>query len=399
VSALRLRRALEYPIFLAKFARVFLTPPEFEGATLTSKRLWNLYKLRWAINRGASVLPSYPAKLTVEPTSVCNLQCPACFTGAGEVGRARSPISLDLYRRLLAEMGDYLFQVEFYNWGEPLLAKHIYTMVEEASGRGLSTVISSNFSLPFDAERAERLVRSGLAVLGVSIDGARQESYEQYRVGGDLETVLRNCRLVRDAKSRLGSSTPRLVWEFHTFPHNTGDIEAARGMAADLGMDFALSKGWVIGPEWDPDDRWAPREPVMPFPCSWLWHTATVNNDGGVAPCCGTFYAEDDLGRMSTAADDPGPTFMEVWNNPRFQTARGLFRARGDSPAERELICHECPVTIEWERYRAHLALGGAREAYEITIGRNARYNYFWNRRPAAATARRRGRGRVPAAS
>lgn len=395
MSARRLRRALEYPLFLYKFARGFLAPPEFEGATPTARRLWNMYKLRWAMNRVAPLLSSYPAKLTIEPTSVCNLQCPACFTGTGEVGRARSPLSLDLYRRLLAEMGDYLWQVEFFNWGEPLLARNIHTMIEEASRRGLSTVISSNFSFPFDAGRAEQLVRSGLAVLGVSIDGARQESYEQYRVGGDLETVLRNCRLVAEAKARLASATPRLVWEFHTFPHNTGDIESARRMAAELGMDFALSKGWVIGPEWDPDDRWAPREPVMPFPCSWLWHTATINNDGGVAPCCGTFYAEDDLGRMS---DDPAQTFFEVWNNARFQAARGLFRRRGDSAAERALICHQCPVTIEWERYRAHLASGAGRRGYEITIGRNARYNYFWERRPAAAAARRRGRGRVPAA-
>ena len=393
----RIRRAFETLVFPAKFARTFLRPPEFEGARLTLKRLWNLYKLRWAINRGATVLRSYPAKLTVEPTSVCNLECPACFTGAGEVGRARAPMSLDLYRRLLAEMGDYLFQVEFYNWGEPLLAKNIYTMVEEASVRGLSTVISSNLSVPFDAERAERLVRSGLAVLGVSIDGARQETYAQYRVGGELATVLRNCRLVLDAKRRLGASTPRVVWEFHTFPHNTGDIDQARRMAAELGMDFALSKGWVIGPDWDPDDRWAPRDPVMPYPCTWLWHTATVNNDGGVAPCCGTFYGEDDMGRLSTGPPETGPTFRELWNNPRFQSARALFRHRGDSPAERELICHQCPVTLEWERYQAHVAAGGPREAYQVSIGRNERYNYFWNRRPPSATARRRVRRRLPA--
>ena len=35
-------------------------------------------------------------------------------------------MTLDLYRRLLAELGDYLFEIEFYNWGEPLLASIIY---------------------------------------------------------------------------------------------------------------------------------------------------------------------------------------------------------------------------------------------------------------------------------
>ncbi|TFH26114.1 MAG: radical SAM protein, partial [Myxococcales bacterium] len=160
-------------------------------------------------------------------------------------------MSLELYRKLLAELGDYLCELEFYNWGEPLLCKSINTMVQEASRRGISTTISTNFSIPFDEQKAERLVASGLTVLGVSIDGARQESYEQYRVRGDLETVLHNCRLVREAKRRLGSETPRMIWEFHIFPHNVDDIEAVRSMSRELGMEAAIGKGWVIGADWD----------------------------------------------------------------------------------------------------------------------------------------------------
>ena len=53
--------------------------------------------------------------------------------------------------------------------------------------------------------------------------------------------------LVSDAKKRLGSATPRLVWEFHVFPHNLADIETAKIMAAELGMDIAVSKGWTVG--------------------------------------------------------------------------------------------------------------------------------------------------------
>ncbi len=108
---------------------------------------------------------------------------------------------MDLYRRLLDELGPTLWQIEFYNWGEPLLCKDIYRMIEEAHALGISTQVNTNFSLPFDAERAERPARSGLSILGVSIDGAQQAVYEQYRVGGDLAIVLRNCALVRDAKS------------------------------------------------------------------------------------------------------------------------------------------------------------------------------------------------------
>src|SRR5207237_8672283 len=124
-----------------------------------------------------------------------------------EGGRPTATLSSEVYRRLLAELGDRLWQIEFHNWGEPLLNKHLFTMVAEATARGLSTSLCTNFSLPFDEPRAEQLVRSGLKIMGVSIDGARQDTYEQYRVRGRLDRVLENCRLVVEAKRRLGSPT------------------------------------------------------------------------------------------------------------------------------------------------------------------------------------------------
>jgi hypothetical protein len=173
-------------------------------------------------------------------------------------------------------------QVEFTNWGEPLLAKEFPLLVQAAVRRGLSTTTSSSLSLPMGRERAEALVESGLHVLGVSIDGARQESYEAYRVRGDLETVLANCRLINEAKQRLRSQTPALVWEFHVFPHNVGDVEQARAMAAELGMQITVSKGWVVGPEWKSADdlQFYLGNPEV-FPCLFLWQYAVVNNDGG----------------------------------------------------------------------------------------------------------------------
>jgi MoaA/NifB/PqqE/SkfB family radical SAM enzyme len=253
--------------------RAFVAIPQYDGAVVTARRVLNLYLNRWETIRLREATRSYPVKLTIEPTNICNLRCPACFTGAGELGRKTGAMPLELYRRLLAELGDTLFPIEFTNWGEPLLAKDFCAMVREASERGISTITSTNFSIPFDAARAEALVASGLDMLGVSLDGARQETYEKYRVRGDLETVLCNCRLVADAKKRLGAAKPKLVWEFHVFPHNVDDVEAAKAMAAELGMDISVSKGWVIGPEWEPDSdqRFFLSNPE-PFPCLFLWH-------------------------------------------------------------------------------------------------------------------------------
>ena len=371
--------------------RMFLSVPSFPGARYTARRLANLYLGRLEVWRGRTRLRSRPIKLNVEATNICNLECPACFTGVGENGRARSHMSLELYRKLLDELGPYLFQVELHNWGEPLLARHLVPMIEEAHRAGIQTTLSTNFSFPFTAERAEAIVRAGLDVFGVSIDGAQQETYEQYRRGGKLDTVLANCRLMRDAKRRLGSATPLLIWEFHVFSHNTDDIERARALAADLEMGIAVVKGWVAGPEWDVERRFGYFADSSPFPCSYLWHHAIVNNDGGVAPCCGTFYREDDMGRVATATGEEGnTTFREVWNSDRFQTARRFFNERSGSAADHEHICFECPTTKLWERYRAHVAAGGTFHTFSGAHSANDTFNYFWNRRPTGSEARRR---------
>jgi MoaA/NifB/PqqE/SkfB family radical SAM enzyme len=366
-----------------RFVREIFEPPPWPHARLTWRRRLNLYLARLEHQLGRIRLRSRPVKLTVEATNVCNLRCPACFTGAGEQGRVRSSMSLELYRKLLTELGDTLCELEFYNWGEPLLCKSIDTMIEEASRCGISTTVSTNFSIPFDEHKAERLVSSGLTVLGVSIDGARQETYEQYRVRGDLATVLRNCRLVLEAKRRLGSSTPRMVWEMHVFPHNVGDIELARAMAHELEMEIAVDKGWVIGKDWDPENKWPYAADPIVARCPFLWGFAVVNNDGGVAPCCGSFYREDDMGSIAVKPGELGSSsFREVWNGPRFRQARAFYRSRNGGPEARRHICYDCPNTLIWESWRKHRAAGGTRESFQIGFSANDVFHYFWNRRP-----------------
>lgn len=369
--------------------RAFLTPPPYEGVRLTPTRLFNLYRMRRHFERGDAILRSYPVRLTVEATNVCNLRCPGCFTGLGEVGRTRSFMPIEFYNRLLDELGPYLFQLELYNWGESLLHKQLPEMIARARRFGISTIISTNFSLPFDAARAEGLVASGLNVLGVSLDGVRQETYEQYRVRGDFETVLRNVQLVNEAKRKLGSKTPRLVWEFHVFPHNAGDIDQAKALARELGMDIEVSKGWVAGDDWQAKGAVA-REVAAQLngskgprmPCTYLWDTAVVNNDGGAAACCGSFYRQDDFGRLKIDASDFGKErFKDIWNNWSYRESRQLFTERTGSKAVQRLICFDCPVTVMWERFKRHTAGGGDPAAFDGGYSFNDGFMFFYERR------------------
>ena len=357
----------------------------FGEARMTLKRVLNMRRLYGEAATGATVLRGKPVKLVIEATNVCNLACPGCFTGLGENGRVRSAINLDFFHRMLDELGDTLIEIEFYNWGEPFLSKSIVPMIEAAHRRGIATMISTNLSVPFDEARAEAVVRSGLDTLGVSLDGATQENYEKYRRNGDLSLVLRNAQMIIDAKRRLGSAKPKMIWSFHIFEHNVDDIGLASAKADEMGFDEkAFSKGFTYDREWA-DDRFKyfPTH-YTPLRCPFPWFYAVIHNDGGVAPCCGSFYREDDLGRISIASGQPGvASFAEVWNNEGFQHARGLFEnSTGETPPKCGKICDECLQTKVYQGHLAHVEAGEPSETFHTDYTPNDGHNFFYHWRP-----------------
>lgn len=380
-----LRQAWRVFLRVTGLQRVYraLRPPPYPGLRLTWRRFLNYQIVRLQYARGHTKLFGRPYVLTVEATNVCNLHCPYCFTGASEVGRERSMMSLELFQQVMDELGDTALYVEFYNWGEPLLNKKIYDMIRVASDRG-GTIVSSNLSFPFDKARAEALVSSGLGAIGASIDGASQETLVQYRVGGDFERIMANMRLIVDAKLALGSASPKVTWSFHVFEHNQHEVEIARQLANELDVRFTATKGWVEGEEWDSDSdvkfpAWT--EPTAQR-CKYLWTQAVINNDGGAAPCCATFYKTDDFGSVS-----PG-RFRDIWNNEQYQESRRLFRSRKSaSPAGKSSICYDCPYTLVWHDYKAHRSAGHSKASFQSRFTTNDSFNYFFQKRPGGAAA------------
>ena len=357
--------------------REFLAlPDDVSGYRLTWKRLANLYLHKWERARARPVLRSRPPRLVIEPTNARNLRCPHCHTGAGRFGRRPGMMRLEPYLRLLDEIGDYLLLIEVFNWGEPLLHPELPAIVAAASARGIATRVNTNLSVAMTADDAERLVASGLTDLFVSVDGATQEVYERYRVGGDLGRVVENCRALAAAKRRLGTTLPRLTLQFLQFPCNAGEGDAVRRLAESLDMRLLAFRGAVPDPAWGEDAGWPPWFlSHAPRPCPFLWGQPVLTVDGNLAPCRGVFQGFDDF---TPYAGD----FRAAWNHERFQVARGLFCRRTGTPDERRLPCDTCPTTTFYESWRRHRDGGGTRKTFVpgVPLNANNAWNYFWTR-------------------
>ncbi len=208
---------------------------------LTLKKIFNAIKIYLSyllsVIFKTSIRRGYPVSISVEPTSICNLECPECPTGKKELTRFKGNIDFDLYQKIIDEFSPYLLNLILYFQGEPFLNKDIFKLIEySAKKKKVYTTTSTNGHY-LTGEYAEKTVRSGLDRLIISMDGTTQDVYEQYRKKGDLEKVKEGIKNIVYWKNRLNSKTPFIVIQFLVFKFNEHQIEDIKKLSRDLGAD------------------------------------------------------------------------------------------------------------------------------------------------------------------
>jgi radical SAM protein with 4Fe4S-binding SPASM domain len=324
---------------------------------LTLRRAWNGLKVlasyqvsKWT---GRSVQWGLPVSISFEPTTSCNLRCPECPSGLRAFSRPTGMLKKDFFRETIDQLHRELLYLIFYFQGEPYLNPDFLDMVKYASSKGIYTATSTNAHYLTEAN-ARRTVESGLDRLIISIDGTTQETYKQYRVGGNLEKVLEGARNIVKWKQELKSKTPLVVFQFLVVRHNEHQIEEVKRIAKEIGVDDVwLKTAQVYDYENDPNgliptnarySRYKKNsEGKMVFKgnnanhCWRLWHDPVITWDGTVVPCCFDKDARHKLGSLHQQS------FRELWQNGDYQRFRSqVLQSRANID-----ICANCSEGVK----------------------------------------------------
>jgi len=282
----------------------------------------------------------WPTHLQVEPSTLCNLRCAFCPVTTG-LNRPTGHMTSDVFKKAIDEMGDYLFLVLLWDWGEPFLNPAIYEMIAYAKQRDIKIVSSTNGHVFAKGDHAERLVRSGIDAIIFAVDGISQETYEQYRVCGDLKTVLAGIEKVAAAKHALNSPTPFINFRFLVMKHNEHEAPRLEAFTKSLGVDALTLKtlnpydqgecasikaeGTKFIPQtpyyqrFEYDKRDGSRIRLKRNPCKRLWNNPVLHWDGKISPC--TFDSNDRYVLGDLACQD----FKEIWMGIPFAQLRHHF--------------------------------------------------------------------------
>ena len=298
--------------------------------------------------------------------NLCNLKCPYCPTGNGQVKRSdKGLMSRENFDIIVEKISPYAEFVGLYNWGEPFLNRSLLHMASSLAQRGVTTHIDSNLSLrDFSDREAEDIVSSGLSSIFASIDGVSQEAYEKYRVEGRVDRALNNLRQLVAAKKRLGSDKPGLLWAFYLNRHNEHEVDRARAVAEEIGVEIWFKQlscpdefqtSLVNDPSlfaapasmssmhWPQVNRKLPEfqlhSTLSPI-CRQPFTICVINWDGRVSPCCAVASPEFSVGSLLDH------DFEEVWNGEMMRSCRKFLADFGPVQGGQsicEKVCTQVP--------------------------------------------------------
>ncbi len=346
----------------------------------TPKKLANIALAEIELRQQRTTLRCMPYYYIIDICNVCNLRCPLCPTGNTTIARKQAMLSTKQYQEFFEKIREYALVVSFYNHGEPMLNPDVFSIIEHTHRNRVGTNISSNFNWPQPVSIND-FIRSGLDYVTVSLDGVTQETYQQYRVRGDVAEVFDNMKRLVSVKRALKSRTPFVEWQFIVFKHNEHEMDEARKLAADIGVDLLRFVSPGVPPEDMHDsqleEKWMPINPlywerhpklvedrgyVFDRACFYLYRSMFIYPGGGVTPCCFAHDDRRDFGNLYTNS------VSEIWNNKTYRSARLLFSKGAPADDRVETICDKCTV---FRQDGAHLC--GVRPARDVFLEERSR--------------------------
>jgi len=292
-----------------------------------------------------------PMHAIFEMSNKCTLKCPLCRTGGLKKYFDyinEGSMDFDIFKAGIDKLLPELERVTLYIYGEPFLNKDLFICINYAFRNKILTSISTNMML-YNEKIGRKLIESGLTEIIVSCDGLTQETYEKYRIGGNLSKLIQNVDNLISLKKKYNSKNPIIIMQFIIFKHNEYEIKEYERFwksrdvdeISFLRMTYMTKYGEKEAKRLDLIPRNKKYLPFHPYgnvkKCLELYNCVTIDWNGDWYTCCHP-SGEIDF-RIGNIVTD---NFWKVWNGEKYRYCRKLLKHKVDEKIYCETMCHDC---------------------------------------------------------
>ena len=270
-------------------------------------------RIKWHYFPRLHHISKFPSHVDVELSSLCDLNCPMCYTTTDEYKNnvKRSLMDFDLFKKIVDESAKYnLYSIRLSLRGESFLHPKILEMIEYAKNKGIKEVSTLTHGGRIDEEKFEKLVDLGLDWLTISFDGVG-ETYEKIRHPLKYDDMIKKIAKFKEIKKQKKSVKPvikvQTIWpaisnnpkEFYDTFNNITDQIASNPL-----IDYLHNDDEILF-----EDN---------FTCPQLWQRLTIGADGRVMLC-----ANDEM-MTNQVGDVNNELIYDIWHGEKLQKAREI---------------------------------------------------------------------------
>jgi len=272
----------------------------------------------------------YFKSLMIEPTNICNLQCPVCPTGNDYYDdQPKGKMSFKQFKKIIGLTKDFLEYINLWGFGEPFLAPDIMKMINYAGDNNILVNVHTNGNV-LNKKIMDSFKRNYKMNITFSIDGLTQKTYSYYRRGGNLKKAMDNLSYLIDLKKKNNLDNLKIIWQFLVMRTNEHEIRRVEQVAKKIEVDKLRLKTIGINKKDQRYDKFIPRNknyrrtknkvvnlkncvfinPGMP---TILWN-------GDVVPCCHDYLKKCLMGNVFKK------NLLDVWNSQKYKKFRDDYK-------------------------------------------------------------------------
>lgn len=188
-----------------------------------------------------AALREFPAKLFVETTTRCNLNCFMCVKQNRGSDVCEGDFSPELFERLETAL-PHTEALILNGIGEPLMNPHLESFIRRAKKLMPPTgwIGFQTNGVLMTGPRAISLVDAGLDRICISVDAIAPEQFRKLREGGEVDAVESALSALINARSHCNRPGVRIGIEFVAMQSNINELPATLEWASSRGASVAI---------------------------------------------------------------------------------------------------------------------------------------------------------------
>ncbi len=293
--------------------------------------LYLFHRYRYEIFPSEKRIDQFPPYAQIEPSSVCNYRCGFCYQTDNQFSKSNSSymgiMKFETYKRAIDLLEGKTQFLSLASRGEPLICKDLPKMLEYSENKFLNLKINTNASL-LNEENIHSLLSGGATTIVFSIDAPSKSLYEELRVNGKLDIIIKKIKLFKKIR------------ELHY--RDNSNIVRVSGVYLDQRQSMkAMVETWGEYVDQITFVKYNPWENVYESPlscvdeaCSELWRRIFIWHDGILNPCDTDYKSKLSLGSINDYSE-----LSSLWRSKPYEQIR---RIHLDGKRSEKYPCNKC---------------------------------------------------------